>query len=119
MKMVSRYMCGLLLSFRGKGFRGASSSSLPRSRRPPKPYISTRLGFVVEEYELLLSQRKVLDLTVVDPDLRGFTGGFVAGHWGFLVPFKSKKGDGEFSGKMVRFDLRTFDYAGVTVRRMA
>lgn len=64
----------------------------------------------------LLPQQKVLDLTVVDPELRGFTGGFVAGHWGFLVPFKSKDGEGEFSGKMVRFDLRTFDYAGITVR---
>ncbi|CAB1112000.1 unnamed protein product [Ectocarpus sp. CCAP 1310/34] len=58
---------------------------------------------------------KVLDLTEVDPDLRGFTGGFAAGHWGFLVPFKNKEADGEFSGKMVRFDLRTFDHAGVTV----
>ncbi|CAM9243846.1 unnamed protein product [Ectocarpus sp. 12 AP-2014] len=59
---------------------------------------------------------QVLDLTEVDPDLRGFTGGFAAGHWGFLVPFKNKEADREFSGKMVRFDLRTFDHAGVTVR---
>ncbi|CAN0143713.1 unnamed protein product [Ectocarpus sp. 6 AP-2014] len=59
---------------------------------------------------------QVLDLTEVDPDLRGFTGGFAAGHWGFLVPFKNKEADGEFSGKMVRFDLRTFDHASVTVR---
>lgn len=58
---------------------------------------------------------KVLDLTDVDPDLRGFTGGFAAGHWGFLVPFKNKEAEGAFSGKMVRFDLRTFDHAGVTV----
>ncbi|CAN0542834.1 unnamed protein product, partial [Ectocarpus sp. 8 AP-2014] len=58
---------------------------------------------------------KVLDLTEVDPDLRGFTGGFAAGHWGFLVPFKNKEADGEFSGKMVRFDLRTFDHADVMV----
>lgn len=59
---------------------------------------------------------KVLDLTEVDPDLRGFTGGFAAGHWGFLVPFKNKETQGEFSGKMVRFDLRTFDHASVTVK---
>lgn len=54
-------------------------------------------------------------MTKVDPDLRGFTGGFAAGHWGFLVPFKNKEADGEYAGKMVRFDLRTFDHAGVTV----
>ncbi|CAM9150627.1 unnamed protein product, partial [Scytosiphon promiscuus] len=59
---------------------------------------------------------QVLDLTEVDPDLRGFAGGFAAGHWGFLVPYKNKEADGEFFGKMVRFDLRTFDHAGVTVR---
>lgn len=55
-------------------------------------------------------------MTKVDPDLRGFTGGFAAGHWGFLVPFKNKEADGEYSGKMVRFDLRTFDHTGVTVK---
>ena len=60
--------------------------------------------------------RKVLDLTMVDPELRGFAGGFAAGHWGYLVPFKNKEPDSGFSGKMVRIDLRTFDYAGVTVR---
>lgn len=58
---------------------------------------------------------KVLDLTEVDPDLRGFAGGFAAGHWGFLVPFKNREADGAFFGKMVRFDLRTFDHASVTV----
>lgn len=57
-------------------------------------------------------------MTKVDPDLRGFTGGFAAGHWGFLVPFKNKEADGEYSGKMVRFDLRTFDHAGVTVNNL-
>lgn len=55
-------------------------------------------------------------MTEVDPDLRGFAGGFAAGRWGFLVPYKNKEADGEFFGKMVRFDLRTFDPAGVTVR---
>lgn len=66
------------------------------------------------EMYIRLSRKQVLDLTMVDPDLRGFMGGFAVGHWGFMVPFKNKGADGEFSGKMVRFDLRTFDYAGVT-----
>lgn len=57
----------------------------------------------------------MLDLTKVDPDLRGFTGGFAAGHWGFLVPFKNREAEDEYSGKMVRFDRRTFDLASVTV----
>lgn len=58
---------------------------------------------------------QVLDLTMVDPDLRGFSGGFSAGHWGFLVPFKNREAEDAFFGKMVRFDLRTFDLASVTV----
>lgn len=61
----------------------------------------------------------MLDLSKVDPDLRGFAGGFAVGHWGFLVPFKNSETDGAFSGKMVRFDLRTFDPAGVTVSKEA
>lgn len=52
---------------------------------------------------------------MVDPDLRGFMGGFAAGRWGFLVPFKNHEAEAEFSGKMVRFDLLTFDHASVTV----
>lgn len=52
---------------------------------------------------------------MVDPDLRGFMGGFAAGHWGFLVPFKNREAEAEFSGKMVRFDLLAFDHASVTV----
>lgn len=52
---------------------------------------------------------------MVDPDLRGFMGGFAAGHWGYLVPFKNREAEAEFSGKMVRFDLLAFDYASVTV----
>lgn len=59
---------------------------------------------------------QILDLTLVDPDLRGFTGGFAAGCWGFLVPYKNREADDEYSGKMVRFDRRTFDLASVTVR---
>lgn len=60
-------------------------------------------------------EKQVLDLTMVDPDLRGFMGGFAAGHWGYLVPFKNREAEAEYSGKMVRFDLLAFDYASVTV----
>lgn len=57
----------------------------------------------------------MLDLTRVDPDLRGFSGGFAVGHWGFLVPYKSTEAEDEFSGKMVRFNTLSFDLDGVTV----
>lgn len=57
----------------------------------------------------------MLDLTEVDSDLRGFAGGFAVGHYGFLVPFKNREAEDVFSGKMVRFDTRTFDAASVTV----
>ncbi|CAN0044967.1 unnamed protein product, partial [Choristocarpus tenellus] len=59
---------------------------------------------------------EVLDLTAVDPDLRGFMGGFAAGHFGFLVPFKNTEGDGKYFGKFVRVDLLTFAAEDVTVR---
>ncbi|CAM9457378.1 unnamed protein product [Ascophyllum nodosum] len=79
-----------------------------------KPAYSGKL-VRVDLTDFSLSGVEVLDLTMVDPELRGFAGGFAAGHWGYLVPFKNKEPDSGFSGKMVRIDLRTFDYAGVTV----
>ena len=43
------------------------------------------------------SEVTVLDLTEYDPDLRGFGGGFQAGKFGYLVPYKNREvgGGGE------------------------
>mmetsp|Transcript_46213 Transcript_46213/g.144535 ORF Transcript_46213/g.144535 Transcript_46213/m.144535 type:complete len:622 (-) Transcript_46213:133-1998(-) len=55
---------------------------------------------------------KVLDLTNVNPDLRGFVGGFSHEEFGYLVPFF----DGTTAGHIVaKVDLEAFDEAGVTV----
>ncbi|KAH8076558.1 hypothetical protein JL721_569 [Aureococcus anophagefferens] len=51
----------------------------------------------------------VLDLTEIDPDLRGFAGGAVIGRYGLLVPYKNRPGDRGFFGKLVRVDLETFE----------
>jgi hypothetical protein len=48
-----------------------------------------------------------LDLTEVDPDLKGFDGGFVYGPYAYLIPFQNGTGQSPF-GKVVRFDTKTF-----------
>jgi hypothetical protein len=50
----------------------------------------------------------VLDLTEIDPDLRGFAGGSVVGRYGLLVPYKNRVGDDGFFGKLVKVDLEAF-----------
>ncbi|KAJ8608268.1 hypothetical protein CTAYLR_007265 [Chrysophaeum taylorii] len=54
----------------------------------------------------------VLDLTLVDSDLRGFAGGVVIGRYGLLAPYKNRNEDG-FFGKLVRVDLEAFAVDGV------
>lgn len=56
----------------------------------------------------------VLDLTKFDPDLRGFAGGFVAGQFGYLVPYKNREGPHGFFGKVVRINLENFLLSGKT-----
>jgi hypothetical protein len=74
------------------------------------------------------SDVQVLDLDLLDPELRGFHGGFTYGKYGYLVPYRTTKGPnfGEhqgshnskeqtdanklqpvYHGKMVRLDLDT------------
>lgn len=55
----------------------------------------------------------VLDLTRIDPDLRGFAGGSVVGRYGLLVPYKNRPGDDGFFGKLVRLNLETFEVDSV------
>lgn len=52
----------------------------------------------------------VLDLTMVDPDLSGFNGGFHDEVFGYLVPDDV---NGTSSGKVVRFNLATFGHVEV------
>ena len=57
----------------------------------------------------------VLDLTTVNPALKGFVGGFQDGRYGYLVPYNN----GAFHGNLVRIDLGNFSTSGVTVLDVA
>lgn len=58
-----------------------------------------------------------IDLQEVDTDLRGFAGGFQGGLHGYLVPYS--KGFGDYSSKLVRFDLLNFNFDGIEVLDLA
>ncbi|CAM9319638.1 unnamed protein product [Chrysoparadoxa australica] len=62
---------------------------------------------------------EVLDLALVDEELRGFSGGFAAGDFGYLVPYKHREEEGQYSGKVVRINLSDFTGSGVTVLNLA
>mmetsp|Transcript_7459 Transcript_7459/g.15500 ORF Transcript_7459/g.15500 Transcript_7459/m.15500 type:complete len:814 (-) Transcript_7459:52-2493(-) len=54
----------------------------------------------------------VLDLTTIDPELKGFIGGFNHGDYAYFVPFFNGQA---FSGKLVRVHIHTFDAASVQI----
>ena len=47
-----------------------------------------------------------IDLEAIDPDLKGFAGGFQGGRHGYLTPYS--KGFNDYASKVVRFDLLDF-----------
>lgn len=51
-----------------------------------------------------------LDLTLIDSGLKGFSGGFTDGHYGYFVPDANGLGT---SGKVARVDLANFTASGV------
>jgi hypothetical protein len=54
---------------------------------------------------------KTLNLETTDKDLKGFSGGFQDGTYGYLVPFQTGtpgSDDDKFDGKVARFKLETF-----------
>ena len=55
---------------------------------------------------------KVLDLTAVDPTLRGFMAGFADETYAYFVPFFNGN---TFASKLVRVNFKTFDAASVQV----
>jgi len=68
---------------------------------------------LTRDFGVDLSAVQVLDLATVtrqqipklpDPELRGFSGGFAAGDYAYLVPYSN----GVFFGKLVRVDMRDF-----------
>jgi hypothetical protein len=62
------------------------------------------------------SEVSFLDLTQVDDDLRGFSGGFQAGQYLYLVPYMTGKAEmAGFSGKVARVDLNNFTPSGVSI----
>ena len=58
----------------------------------------------------------VLDLTLADPDLRIFSGGFTDGLYAYLAP---RSNNSDYSGKVTRVDLRNFTPGGITVLDLA
>ena len=54
----------------------------------------------------------VFDLTSVDPELRGFLGGFSKGDYAYFVPFMNGE---KYSGKLVRIHIHNFDASTVEV----
>ena len=54
-----------------------------------------------------------LDLTQLDEDLKGFSGGFQGGSHGYLVPYS--KGHGDYNSKVVRFSLLDFSLDSVEI----
>jgi hypothetical protein len=57
----------------------------------------------------------VLDLTLVDTNLRNFIGGFTDGRYGYIVPHNNPT----CSGKIARIDLQNFATGGVSVLDLA
>ncbi len=58
-----------------------------------------------------------LDLTASNADLKGFSGGFTDGRYGYFIPFYS--GSGSASGLIARVDLQNFADGGVTTLNLA
>lgn len=56
------------------------------------------------------SSVSILNLSLIDPDLIGFIGGFTDGRFGYFVPYNNGN-----SGKVVRVDLQNFTAGGVSV----
>jgi hypothetical protein len=59
----------------------------------------------------------VLDLASVDAGLKGFTGGFTDGRYGYFVPVIN--GPNTYDGKVARVDLHNFTTGGVTALDLA
>ncbi len=57
------------------------------------------------------SSPEILDLTLTDPALKGFVGGFTRGNYGYCVPYYI--GGGVWSGKIARIDLTDFSTVSV------
>ena len=56
----------------------------------------------------------MLDLTATDPDLKGFSGGFESGGYGYFVPYSLSSGlFSGYSGKLARVNLTTFSQVQV------
>ena len=69
----------------------------------------------VDLHNFTTSGITVLDLTTVDSGLKGFSGGFTDGRYGYFVPYLNTSA----SGKVARVDLQNFSIAGVTVLNLA
>src|SRR5207248_10883354 len=62
-----------------------------------------------------LLQAQSVDLAVVDPYLKTFSGGFTDGRYAYFVPYNN--GAGTNYGKVARLDLQNFITGGVTDRK--
>ena len=93
-----------------KGFRGGFAAG-HYGYLVPYHNGATYFGKVVRFDLATFSQVSVLDVPTVagDSTLKGFNGGFAAGDYGYLVPYRN----GAYFGKAVRFDLDNFSQVSV------
>ncbi len=98
-----------------KGFQGGFSDGLYGYFIPHSTSTNAFLGKLVrvDLQNFSIGGVTVLDLTAVDPDLKGFRGGFSDGRYGYFVPYQNATN--VYSGKVVRVDLQNFTSGGITV----
>jgi hypothetical protein len=61
----------------------------------------------------------IMNLALISDDLRGFSGGFASGDYGYLAPYQNGYSPVEKHGKLVRFSLSNFTTSEVTVLDLA
>jgi len=89
-----------------KGFTGGFSDGRYAYFVPNYNGISGKIARV-DQNNFTASGVTVLDLTVVDNQLKGFNGGFTDGSYGIFVP--------NYNGKLVRVELDDFSPTGVQI----
>ncbi len=89
---------------------GTDSEMTPRVQLGSVPYAVSALNVPDYQPYVPLYRPQTLDLTAVDASLKGFTGGFTDGRYGYFPPWYN----GAYFGKVVRVDLQNFNSGGVT-----
>lgn len=92
----------------------AFTTLTPRQQIAAAPYTLTPAGGNASSKPYYPFYRpQVLDLTTVDPDLKGFISGFTDGRYAYFVPYETAVGVA--SGKVARVDTQNFTASGIAV----